>query len=37
MDKSIGFLIGGMIYLSALFLIVLFFMYHAKKQMKSKG
>ncbi len=36
MDKSIGFLIGGMIYLFALFLIVLFFMYHARKQLKSK-
>jgi len=36
MDKFIGFLLGGAFMVFVSFLILLFFMYHAKKQIKSK-
>ncbi len=37
MDKLTGLLLGGAFMVFVSFLILLFFMYHAKKQMKSKG
>jgi preprotein translocase subunit YajC len=36
MDKSIGFLIGGVFMVVLYFLIALFMVRHDKKQMKSK-